>query len=243
MYQRFFRNDRQHRLFFLLLLISGLDILLILGRALLARHRSFEWSAYAWPEVHGIFGVSYGFLAWNLLLAWVPYLAALRFAGLRAFGASRLVSLGWFALWLAFLPNAPYLITDFIHLSYRPPIPIWYDMVMLFAFASTGMMLGLFSLYEMQRGLIRQLSDRMTQAIIVLSSGMAGFGVWLGRFQRWNSWDILTNPSGLARDILESATNSHQLMKAFGISVLIGGMLLIGYALLLTLLSPSRGQS
>ncbi len=81
-----------------------------------------------------------------------------------------------------------------------------------------------------------------SQILVLLSIGLSGFGVWLGRFQRWNSWDILTNPDGLLRDILLTLTQRGELIKAAGVSGLIAGMLLVGYSVLLVLLStgPQR---
>ncbi len=237
LYPRLFRDKRQFRLFLLLVLATGLDAMLVLARFMLNQTRVNASGVFDWPEIQGILGLAWGFLAWNLFLAWIPYLAALRFERLQATGAGRLGLLALFAVWLAFLPNAPYIITDFIHLDHRPPVPVWYDMVMLFAFACTGMALGLFSLYEIQLGLRRQFSGKLTHLIIFGAAGLAGFGVWLGRFQRWNSWDILTNPLALAGDIAQTLMIRHELLKAMGISGLIGGMLLLGYAMLSTSLS------
>lgn len=232
-----FQDERRLRLFRLLALASALDVALIFARPFLIQAKNLAPEEFAWPEIQGIFGLAFGFLAWNLLLAWLPYLAALRFEGARAQGLSRVRLAAWFAVWLAFLPNAPYIITDFYHLQHRPPVPVWYDMFMLFAFASTGLMLGLLSLHEMERSLRQQLSARVTQAIIVLSIGLSGFGVWLGRFQRWNSWDLLTNPKSLVRDVLLTLTERNEIIRALGVSGLVACLVLIAFSILNTLLS------
>lgn len=236
------RDERQFRLLALMGVATLLDISLILARDVVAGLKRHQYSPSDWSEVAGLLGLPFGFLLWNLFLAWVPYLAALRFERLSAGNAKPLARWGWFALWLFFLPNAPYIITDFIHLQHRPPVPVWYDMIMLFAFASTGLLLGLLSLHEVQRALRREFSMLFSQALVLLSIGLSGFGVWLGRFQRWNSWDILTNPDGLLRDILLTLTQRGELIKAAGVSGLIAGMLLVGYSVLLVLLStgPQR---
>src|SRR5215212_3141333 len=90
----------------------------------------------------------YRFLVWNLFLAWIPLvLAAVAYArsrrGLGSLTAALLVA------WLMFFPNAPYLLTDFIHLA-QGPAPLWYDALMLSAFAWTGLLLGFASLYLVQ---------------------------------------------------------------------------------------------
>lgn len=232
-----FRDQRQFRLFLLLSAATCFDALLVVARTGLTQARAHATGYFHWPEIQGIFGLAWGFLAWNLFLAWVPYLSALRFERLQATGTRRWSLLMWFGAWLAFLPNAPYIITDFIHLEHRPPVPVWYDMVMLFAFASTGMALGLFSIYEVHCGLRRQFSGKTAHLMIFGAAGLAGFGVWLGRFQRWNSWDILTNPMSLAHDIAQTLASRHEMIKALGISGLIGSMLLLGYAMLATSLN------
>src|SRR5262245_35577229 len=91
----------------------------------------------------------YGFLVWNLVLAWVPFALALAaYAAARA--GARIVTTVLGVLWLLFFPNAPYLLTDFIHLHESAATPLWYDALMLASFAWTGLLLGFGSLYLMQ---------------------------------------------------------------------------------------------
>lgn len=235
-----FRDERQRRLFLLISLATGFDIFLVQARFALKHARTYPSGDFIWPEIQAFFGLSWTFLTWNLFLAWIPYLAALLFERFQSAGAARWTLLCWFGIWLAFLPNAPYLITDFIHLEPRPPIPVWYDMVVLFSFACTGMALGVTSLYEMHLALRRQFSGKIAHLIIFGASGLAGFGVWLGRFLRWNSWDILANPAGLFRDILQTLTNRYELVKALGMSGLMGAVLLMGYLILYAMLATER---
>lgn len=230
--QPFFRDRRQSNLFLLLLFATGMNALLVLARYFLTYAKAHPDAPYAWPEVQGVLGLAFGFLGWNLLLAWIPYLAALQFERKQRQGAHGAALLVWLLVWLLFLPNAPYMVTDFIHLQYRPPIPVWYDMVMLFSFAFTGLLLGILSLYEMRLALLRFFSSTRTELFILASIGLAGFGVWMGRFQRWNSWDIMTNPRGLLRDLFHTMTQRHELIDAIGVSGLMASILLIGYAML-----------
>lgn len=235
-----FRDLQQHRLFLLLLLATSLNAFLVLARLYWVHQKTHPADPYSWPEIQGIFGLAFGFLGWNLLLAWIPYLAALRIDRQERAGAPWSARWFWIVLWLAFLPNAPYIITDFIHLQYRPPVPIWYDMVMLFAFASTGLMLGLLSMFEVRNTLRQHVTIWQTEGFMLLAIGMSGFGVWLGRFQRWNSWDILANPLGLVRDLAHTMARRHELIDALGVSGLVGGMLLVGYAMLTIMLSGGK---
>ena len=237
---RLFRDGRQYRLLLLISLATCFDVFLVQARFALKQAHAYPSGDFIWPELQAFFGLSWSFLTWNLFLAWIPCLAALLFERLQAAGASRWALLIWFGIWLAFLPNAPYIVTDFIHLEPRPPIPVWYDMVLLFSYACTGMALGVFSLYEVHQALRRQFSGKIAHLIIFGASGLAGFGVWLGRFLRWNSWDILTNPAGLLRDILQTLANRYELIKALGISGLMGAVLLMGYLMLYAVLATDR---
>ena len=230
-----FRDRRQFNLFGLLVMATVLNALLLMGRAVLVKYKIHPSAPLDWPEIQGLFELAFGFLGWNLMLAWVPYLAAWRFER-----GDSLLRWAWFLLWLLFLPNAPYIVTDFIHLQHRPPVPVWYDMVMLFSFASTGLMLGLLSLYEIRLALRRQWSRMFTEGIMCATIGLAGFGVWLGRFQRWNSWDVFSNPAGLLRDLLQTVSQRRELIDALGVSGLIGALLLMGYAMLTVMLSGGR---
>jgi len=190
----------------------------------------------SWQEFVEARGATYIFLIWNLLLAWIPYIAALQFSKMHSRGSGWLSMALCFGIWLLFLPNAPYIITDFLHFGHKPPIPLWYDMVLLFSFASTGLLLGLLSLRNMHQTLQKQFSKGFAKAIILASIGLSGFGIWLGRFQRWNSWDIFTRPDVLLLDIANTLTSWHELLRAIGISVLLSGILLIGYGLLVALM-------
>src|SRR4051794_26818533 len=67
------------------------------------------------------------YLVWNLFLAWIPFVLALALydGRRRGWGGGRLLALG--VAWLAFFPNAPYIVTDFVHLNRDPLSPLWYD--------------------------------------------------------------------------------------------------------------------
>ena len=134
----------------------------------------------------------YRFLVWNLFLAWVPLiLAAAAYArsrrGVDAATAALLVP------WLLFFPNAPYLLTDFIHLQ-QGPAPLWYDALMLSAFAWTGLLLGFASLYLVQIVLRRAFGVAVSWLAVFGSLALASIGVYIGRFIRLNSWDVLLHP-------------------------------------------------
>ncbi|MBC7451662.1 MAG: DUF1361 domain-containing protein [Cytophagales bacterium] len=143
--------------------------------------------------------LSYVFLAWNLLLAFIPYLISTtihsgKLKGIIVFPAG--------IIWLLFLPNALYIITDFKHLRERPFIPVWYDCLLLFSFSALALLFGLLSFYHVNQVLKRYLSKPFQHILLVFISIITGFGVYLGRVERWNSWDFFTHTPDLVSESL-----------------------------------------
>ncbi len=143
----------------------------------------------------------YRFLVWNLILAWVP-LALATAAYARAHRRVDVPVALLLALWLLFFPNAPYLLTDFIHLG-EGPAPLWYDALMLSAFAWTGLLLGFASLYLVQMLLRAAFGAAVAWLAVLGSLGIASLGVYIGRFVRFNSWDALLRPRQVAQVLRE----------------------------------------
>ncbi|HLO30640.1 MAG TPA: DUF1361 domain-containing protein [Anaerolineales bacterium] len=142
----------------------------------------------------------YGFLIWNLFLAWIPFI-------ISYFTYTLTLSRKWIYIviptaaffWLIFFPNAPYILTDFQHLANRwGDLPVWYDVMMLIWFAFTGLLLGMVSLFLMQEIIRREFGRWAGWAFVALVACFSSAGVYMGRFLRWNSWDILRNPTGIA---------------------------------------------
>ena len=153
--------------------------------------------------------LTYTFLVYNLALAWIPLGFA---AAADSFGEwrSRLgaaLTLVCAAAWLVFVPNAPYLMTDLMHLRVQHNRLFWLDVTALQAFAWTGLALGFVSLHMVQ-GLVARRAGRFLSWLFVAAVlGLSAFGIYLGRFRRWNSWDVLRAPRALLRDV--SATLLH----------------------------------
>jgi uncharacterized membrane protein len=142
------------------------------------------------------------YLPWNLLLAWMPLLFALAAGRIEQEGKSR--RWRFFAAafaWLMFFPNAPYIFTDLIHLGPRSYAHFWADLVLILVFALTGLVLGFLSLFLMQRQVARRFGWPVSWLFVGGVAGLSGFGIYIGRFLRWNSWDVLLNPFGLFADI------------------------------------------
>jgi len=167
--------------------------------------------------------ITYLFLVWNLFLAWVPfYIAYVWFKRLEYHPESlkRWKSLILAGIWLLFFPNAPYLITDLIHLSGRFHPAFWSDTILFFGMAMNGLILGVYSLFFIHRGLLYFATKKVSWILVGLAVVACGFGVYLGRVQRWNSWDLLTRPYPLLRDAFFNLTDPLAIKMTIGFSLL-----------------------
>jgi uncharacterized membrane protein len=177
--------------------------------------------------------VNYGYLPWNLFLAWMPLWLAMVSVWLVADKAQPrwLLALS-VAAWLLFFPNAPYLCTDLVHLVRLPArltAPVWYDLLLHLLFAFSGLWLGYASLSIMQRLVSRAWSRAAGWTFAVLALALGSFGVYMGRFLRWNSWDVVISPVAVASDIVAPLTAPFQHTRTWGFSVVWFLFLLLGY--------------
>jgi uncharacterized membrane protein len=173
---------------------------------------------------------TYRFLVWNLALAWIPLLFALLIYLCFRRGGSALEFAPIAALWLLFLPNAPYIVTDFIHLEPTPGAPLWLDGAILGVFAGTGMVLGFVSVY-LVHAVVRQRHGVLAgwcSVMIVL--GFASTGVFLGRFMRWNSWDVLVRPGERLAEFVQRLSEPSALARAAGMTLVLTFLLTAAYS-------------
>lgn len=203
------------RSFYALVLASGLACALLAVRALRLEARGYSF-----------------WLTWNLLLAWVPYLASLWADRLHRWRAARpwwLVVPG--ALWLLFLPNAPYIVTDFMHVRHRPEFPLlfWYDVITLVTLAWTGCVLGAVSLGIMQRIVAGYLGRVASWLFVLGTAGLCGVGIYLGRFLRWNSWDLLIAPRARLAELIAPALNPTAYLRPLAMCALFAAFFLVCY--------------
>lgn len=163
------------------------------------------------------------FLNWNLFLAWVPLLLSTL---ILTFHIKSKISISLIIIvWILFFPNSPYILTDLFHLKVRNTIPIWYDLIVILSYAWTGLICGFLSLIDIEKLLSDYNNERTINGIVVLFLFMSSFGVYLGRFLRWNSWDILNNPFGLFYDIVVRFIYPLEYTKTWGVTLLMGIML------------------
>jgi uncharacterized membrane protein len=172
------------------------------------------------------------YLVWNLFLAWIPFvLAMIVYDRWRRRGAGvTVLALG--ALWLLFFPNAPYIVTDFVHLERGAAAPYWYDAVTIAAFAWMGVLLGFASLFLMQT-VVRQWRGSVAGWLFALVAiGLGSLGIYLGRFLRLNSWDALEHPSVIPRILHAVARDPFAYQEAIAVTVLFTLALTFAYFLL-----------
>jgi uncharacterized membrane protein len=156
-------------------------------------------------------------LVWNLTLAWIPFILSY-----LAYALSWRKRLLYFVLpvaaflWLIFFPNAPYILTDLQHLAKETTsAPLWYDVIVMVWFAWTGLLLGIVSLYLMHDIVLRTFGQLLGWAFVFVASGLSSFGVYLGRFVRFNSWDIINDPGEIVVTILGLAIDPSRRLVAF----------------------------
>jgi uncharacterized membrane protein len=176
----------------------------------------------------------YAFLIWNLFLAWIPFIISYFTYTLSANRRWIYLFIPIAAfLWLIFFPNAPYILTDFQHLAYASSeLPVWYDVMMLIWFAFTGLLLGLVSLFLMQEIVRHEFGGWMGWTFVTAAAGLSAAGVYMGRFLRWNSWDILRDPTGIVLYSFERAQDPS--LQSIGFIGLFGGFFLFLYVTLYT---------
>ncbi len=169
------------------------------------------------------------FLNWNLFLAFIPWafstiLLLKQNAHFKTwYVAALLIS------WLLFFPNAPYILTDLFHLRQELTMPIWYDLIMILSFAWTGLLFGFASLFNIEIFLKKYLKSNIIPFISVFLLFLGSFGIYIGRYLRWNSWDVIQEPIRLLYNIGSDIKNPFTHPRAFGMTILMGILLNMFY--------------
>lgn len=167
------------------------------------------------------------FLNWNLFLAIIPFLVSTFISKFQVKSKSALVAL--IVIWILFFPNSPYILTDLFHLRARNIVPIWYDLIVILSYAWTGLMFGFVSLLQIEKLLSEFLNKKFIVLLSILFLFISSFGVYLGRFLRWNSWDILSDPFGLFKDISYRIIYPSENPRTWGLTILMGILLNLMY--------------
>lgn len=186
------------------------------------------WSGTPWLE----------FLLWNLFLAWVPLFII--YCWKKWQKKHPLTDFCFLAVWLLFFPNAPYITTDIFHFYYRDPIPLWYDLILMMSSVWLGLVLGYVSLYEVHEWLRVKFSKAKARIGVMGILTLSGFGMYIGRYLRWNSWDIMSNPLGLGQDILERVIHPFSHIRTWGATAGFTVFLLMSYGIFCAIVESGR---
>lgn len=141
--------------------------------------------------------VTYGFLLWNLFLAIVPYLITLWISTKRILYGNKTKLFLAILVWLLFVPNSFYIITDLFHLDRFDSAPKWFDLLLIFSFAWNGLLLGLLSVRMVEKVVERVWGKGFSLILLFAVMWLNAFGIYLGRYLRFNSWDVFTQPHSL----------------------------------------------
>jgi uncharacterized membrane protein len=169
----------------------------------------------------------YLFLVWNVFLAIIPYTITMYLNTKQKFSKLKLGF--WVLVWLAFLPNAPYIVTDLIHIRVGNHNWLWLDIIVVLSFALSGLLLFYLSLLDMQNLITSHFKKTPIETISLIIIFLCGFGVYLGRFLRYNSWEIISNPQILISDVNNILFSPSQNTEAWLFTLGFGGFLLVGY--------------
>jgi uncharacterized membrane protein len=164
----------------------------------------------------------YWYLNWNLVLAWMPLL----FAWLLVTYTHKNPWVSWkgvglTVLWLGFLPNSFYIATDLIHLQSSLDKTLLFDVVLLLLFTLSGFVLGYLSVFLVHTLLLKRMGKTAAAQVIGAIFGLCSFAIYLGRFLRWNTWDVITNPAGLIVDISDRIINPVAHEQTFWVTILL----------------------
>jgi len=182
-----------------------------------------------------IFRVTYSdtktflFLNWNLFLAFIPWLLssiAIIKPSIQKRGIVIFLLLG---TWLLFFPNAPYILTDLFHLKTISSMPIWFDLILILSFTWTGLLFGFLSLWDIEYILSKHINQKVVRCISAMLLFLGSFGIYLGRYLRWNSWDIMKDPFRLFYDIGDRIINPFEHPRTWGMTLFMGLFLNIIY--------------
>jgi len=164
---------------------------------------------------------SFVFILWNIFLAFIPFIISslLLFLSKEKILNKTTFIIGGI-LWVLFIPNAPYIITDFIHIGLVKGVPVIYDIFLLFSSACIGLILGFSSLFHIEQIINMKYSRRVTSFIMAGIIFLISFGVYLGRFLRFNSWDVFINHTSLIKNVWKIFSQSSSHVEVYFFTVL-----------------------
>jgi|TARA_B110000091_G_scaffold198097_1_gene226839 uncharacterized membrane protein len=179
------------------------------------------------------------FLNWNLFLAFIPWALSSLLIIYPKLQEKKLAVITLLGTWLLFFPNAPYILTDLFHLKHVVSMPMWFDLLLILSFAWVGLLFGFMSLWDIEKILKQYLIESRLKGLLryrfsvpIFSSVLlfiGSFGIYLGRYLRWNSWDIIAEPFALIYDIGDRFVNPFEHPRTWGVTLLMGLFLNLVY--------------
>lgn len=165
------------------------------------------------------------FIPWNLFLAWLPLLfsSKIKEPGINFHNSV------FFVLWLLFSPNAPYMITDLFHLEQREGVPMYFDLILLFTAAWNALLMGLLSFRNIEAWLLKMYNAPAVRVISVVCFLLCGFGIYLGRYLRFNSWHVITQPFDLLKEIAIRFIHPFEYPGTWAVTILFSVLMMIVY--------------
>ena len=167
-------------------------------------------------------GTLFLFLNWNLFLAFIPWALTSLSVIKPKIRHSKIKVFFLLLAWLLFFPNAPYILTDLFYLRRQTTMPIWYDLLLILSFAWTGLLFGFLSLWDIEGILARGIGQAQVTVISTVFLFTGSFGIYIGRYLRWNSWDIFTDTFELMNDIRDRFVNPFGHRTTWGMTIFMG---------------------
>ena len=198
----------------LLLISCGFSCLLLIGRA----------------AVTGL--VTYAFLLWNLFLAFIPYGITQWLSGQASLWKNKPKLIITILAWLLFIPNSFYILTDLFHLDTFDSAPKWFDLLLLFSFAWNGLLLGILSVRTLEKIIEAVWGRDFSSTILVVVMWLNAFGIYIGRYLRFNSWDVIAQPFSLFSEMFEVIFHPIKNKMEWGMITVYAIFLLLLYATL-----------
>lgn len=171
-------------------------------------------------RVWGTDNFRFGFLFWNLALAWMPLLLATMLVRSLQKHRWQWQNSVLVLLWLGFLPNSFYIISDFVHLRVTGEVNILFDIVLFSSIIFNAYVFGFMSLYLVHKELLRRMRARTAHVTIGLILLGCSFAIYLGRYLRWNTWDVVAHPVGLLFDVSDRFINPAAHPETFSTTII-----------------------
>ena len=172
--------------------------------------------------------LTYVFLVWNLFLAFLPFAITEWLWSIIRKEKNKLLLMAFVAMWLVFVPNSFYILTDLFHLEKFHSAPKWFDLLLIFSFAWNGLVLGILSVRKAELILEIYSGRGFSLFIVFIVMWLNAFGIYIGRYLRYNSWDIIMQPFSLFNELIQVLIHPFRNSMEWG--------MIMVYAMFMTLL-------